>query len=51
MLDLWSVNLAAPVTLIARRAKKKQIQLSHRWLADLAAPVGSQEVVDHAHKW
>ncbi len=24
---------------------------SHRWLADLAAPVGSQEVVDHTHKW
>ena len=23
----------------------------HRWLADLAAPVGSQEVVDHTHKW
>ena len=23
----------------------------HPWLADLAAPVGSQEVVDHTHKW
>ncbi len=24
---------------------------NHPWLADLAAPVGSQEVVDHTHKW
>ncbi len=24
---------------------------NHRWLADLAAPVGSQEIVDHTHKW
>ncbi len=23
----------------------------HPWLADLAAPVGSQEVFDHTHKW
>ncbi len=23
----------------------------HLWLADLAPPVGSQEVVDHTHKW
>ncbi len=26
-------------------------RLYHPWLADLAAPVGSQEVVDHTHKW
>ncbi len=23
----------------------------HPWLADLAAPIGSQEVVEHTHKW
>ncbi len=25
--------------------------LFHPWLADLAAPVGSQEVANHTHKW
>ncbi len=25
--------------------------MSHPWLADLVAPVGSQEVVDRTHKW
>ena len=24
---------------------------SHPWLVDLAAPIGSQEVVDHTQKW
>ena len=29
----------------------KTCMLNHPWLADLAAPVGSQEVTDHTHKW
>ena len=28
-----------------------QFSMLHPWLADLAAPIGSQEVVDHSHKW
>ncbi len=27
-----------------------QFYMLHPWLADLAAPIGSQEVVDHTHK-
>ncbi len=28
-----------------------QTRPRHPWLADLAAPIGSQEIVDHTHKW
>ncbi len=35
-----------------QRYKLEEITIqSHPWLADLAAPLGSQEVVDHTHKW
>ena len=27
------------------------IGINHPWFADLATLIGSQEVVDHTHKW
>ncbi len=40
------------IQVIYRRWKLRDLVYSfHPWLADLAAPVGSQEVVDHTHKW
>ncbi len=51
---MFSVRISVPHALVLFAGKVpccNTISSVHPWLADLAAPIGSQEVVDHTHKW